>query len=141
MYRDEIFDLGIRFEQAPASGEVDKPASIAIGEDGKCAQLENRQHGGKGGNRTGENQVAGLAFENSQGNLDGIQSACYSDGMRNSPKRSQAVLEIANPLAQDIPATGSDQFRCVEHVFANVGPLPLKIVTENHLPTAARNSA
>src|SRR6185503_13082146 len=85
MHRNKETDIGPAREKTPAQIEIHQTEFVGIDENRLGTQLENRQRRRKSRQRSGEHLVAAAAAQNSQRDLNGVQTAGYSSRMTHPP--------------------------------------------------------
>src|SRR5438445_7823431 len=102
MNGDEEANLRLLAQRRLAKVEVDQSVLVHIHEDRYRAELQDRQCGGEGGNRRGEDFLARSTSQGAQGDFYGIQSTRDTDGMFDAKHRRKRRLKFPNLLTQDV---------------------------------------
>jgi len=133
MNRDEEADIGTPPKQIAAAIQIQQSVFVGVDEHRNGPQFQDRQSGGEGGDRRGQNRIAGLASQDAQTDFDCIQTARDADDMRNTPIGRESGFELPHFLTQDVPAARAGRAKGRDCIFLNVLPLALKVVGGNRL--------
>src|ERR1700730_11484536 len=102
MHRNKKAYIGPAREKTPAEIEIQQTALVGIHENRFGAQLENRQGRRKSRQRGGEHLVAAAASQNSQRDLNGVQTTGYASRVPHPPILGQLDFKCPQFFAENI---------------------------------------
>ncbi len=76
-----------------------------------------------------------MAAEQSQADFDGVHAIGYTGRVLVAPVARELNFELADFVAEDVPAALADSLYGAENVGADVSPLALEIIREDHTAT------